>query len=80
MRNIDKILILVIAILVATSVTLNIKKQYSIDKSKLPTKLETNSNFQKWLTNAKNKGIKIEGDNFRYVEEKNIYNTIIQTL
>ena len=76
MRNIDKILILVIAILVATSVTLNIKKQYSIDKSKLPTKLETNSNFQKWLTNAKNKGIKIEGDNFRYVEEKNIYNTI----
>lgn len=76
MKNLDKILIIVIAILIATGVTLNIKKQYSIDKSKIPNKLETQSQFQKWLTNVKNKGIKIEADNFRFVEDSNVYNTL----
>jgi hypothetical protein len=76
MKHLDKILISLIAVLIATGVVLNVKKQYSIDKSKLPNKLESNSQFQKWITNARNKGIKVEGDNFRFVEDSNIFNTL----
>jgi hypothetical protein len=76
MKHLDKILISIIAVLIAGGVILNVKKQYSIDKSKLPNKLETNSQFQKWITNARNKGIKVEGDNFRFVEDSNIFNTL----
>jgi len=76
MKQLDKILISIIAILVAGGVVLNVQKQYSIDKSKLPTKLESNSQFQKWVTNARNKGVKVEGDNFRFIEDSNIFNTL----
>lgn len=76
MKNLDKILVIFISILIIISVGINVKKQFSIDKSKLPSKLETNTIFQKWLTNAKNKGFNIEGDNFRYVEDSNVYNTL----
>lgn len=72
----DKILIITIAILIATGVSLNIQKQYSIDRSKIPSKLEANGKFQRWLTNVKNKNIPLEADNLRFIEDSNIFNTI----
>lgn len=72
----DKILIIGVFVTVILVVFSNIKEEMSIDKSKIPTKLEENSKFQKWLTNAKNKGIKVEADKFKFVEDSNIYNTI----
>jgi len=75
-RYLDKFLILAIFILVILVVYSNVKEEMSIDKSKIPAKLEENSKFQKWLTNAKNKGINVEADKFKFVEDSNIYNTI----
>ena len=75
-NNFDKILIICVFICVGLTVYLNVKEQLSIDKSKIPSKLEENSKFQKWLTNAKNKGINVEADKFKFVEDSNIYNTI----
>lgn len=75
-QYLDKILIVGIFICVGLVVFFNIKEQLSIDKSKIPAKLEENSKFQKWLTNAKNKGINVEADKFKFVEDSNIYNTI----
>ncbi|NBO36018.1 hypothetical protein EBU91_00500 [bacterium] len=72
----DKILIFTIAILIAIGVSLNLQKQYSIDRSKIPAKLEANGKFQRWLTNIKNKNIPLEADNLRFVEDSNIFNTI----
>ncbi len=72
----DKILIIGIFICVGLVVFFNINEQLSIDLSKIPTKLEENSKFQKWLTNAKNKEINVEADKFKFIEDSNIYNTI----
>lgn len=72
----DKILILTIAVFIAVGVSVNIQKQYSIDRSKIPPKLEANGKFQKWLTNNKNKNIPLEADNLRFIEDSNIFNTI----
>ena len=75
-KYLDKILIAGIFVCVALTVFFNIREQMSVDKSKIPAKLEENSRFQKWLTNAKNKGINVEADKFRFVEDSNIYNTL----
>jgi len=75
-KYLSTFLVLGIFICVGLTVFFNIKEQMSIDKSKIPAKLEENSKFQKWLTNAKNKGINIEADRFKFVEDSNIYNTI----
>lgn len=75
-NNLDKILLALIFGVVCFTVYLNIKEQMSIDKSKIPAKLEENSKFQKWLTNAKNKDINVEADKFKFVEDSNIFNTI----
>lgn len=74
--HLDKILFVFIFGLVSLVVYSNISEQRSIDKSKIPTKLEENSKFQKWITNAKNKDIEIEADKFKFVEDSNIFNTI----
>ena len=74
--HLDKILLIFIFGLVSLTVYSNISEQMSIDKSKIPTKLEENSKFQKWLTNAKNKDIDVEADKFKFVEDSNIFNTI----
>lgn len=74
--HLDKILFVLILGLVSLTVYSNIKEQMSIDKSKIPSKLEENSKFQKWLTNAKNKGMNVEADKFKFVEDSNIFNTI----
>lgn len=76
MKNLDKILISIIAILVAVGVSLNIREQYSIDKSRLPTKLETNSKFRSWLSNLKDKDLDLDADNFRFLEENDVFNTV----
>lgn len=61
--------------LVVVGVASNYYEQISIDKSKLPSKVEDSTGFQRWITNLKNKGVEIEADNFRFVEENEIYNT-----
>lgn len=76
MKNLDKMLISVIAILVAIGISLNIREQYSIDKSRLPSKLETNSKFKSWLSNLKDKGLDLDADNFRFIEENDVFNTV----
>ena len=75
-NHLDKILFVFIFGLVSLVVYSNISEQRSIDKSKIPAKLEENSKFQKWLTNAKNKDINVEADKFKFVEDSNIFNTI----
>jgi hypothetical protein len=61
--------------LVALGVSINVKQQLDIDRSKIPDKVEENSGFQRWITNLKNKDIEIEADEFRLIEENEIYNT-----
>lgn len=72
-----------IAVLLATlifgfvglTVYINISKQLAVDRSKIPEKVELNKGFQKWITNLKNKGLDINADDFRLLEENEIYNT-----
>ncbi len=67
--------LLVIALCVLTGVISNIQGQRAIDRSKLPEKVELNKNFQRWLTNLKNKDLPISADEFVFVEDAEIYNT-----
>lgn len=67
--------ILIFSIVVAT-VSINYYKHYSLDRSKIPDKVEQSKGFQRWLTNLKNKDFDfIDADQFRLVEENEIYNT-----
>lgn len=74
-RNLSKILTALIFLSVAGGVFLNIEQQASIDRSKLPTKVEENKLFQRWITNIKNHDFELEADEFRLKEENEIYNT-----
>jgi hypothetical protein len=65
----------VLLLLVAAGVYINLAKKNSIDHSKLPQKVELSRGFQKWITNLKNKDFEIEADDFRLLEENEIYNT-----
>jgi hypothetical protein len=76
MKHIDKILISLVAIFIGIGVSLNLYEQYSVDKTKLPLKLETHSRFQRWLSNLKDKGLDLEADKFRFLEDNNIFNSI----
>lgn len=76
MKHLDKFLIFLIAILIGVGVSLNVKEQLSVDKSKIPSKLEADSQFQKWITSTRKKEIMVEADNFRFIEDSNIYNTL----
>jgi hypothetical protein len=76
MKHLDKILIIAIAIFIAIGISSNLYEQYSIDKTKLPLKLETHSRFQRWLSNLKDKGVDLEADRFTFLKDSNIYNTI----
>ncbi len=64
-----------ILLLVGTTVYINIAKQRAVDRSKLPEKVELSKGFQKWITNLKNKDFEIEADEFKLLEENEIYNT-----
>jgi len=76
MKYLDKILILLIIILIGIGVGLNVKEQLSIDRTKIPSKLEADSQFQKWITSLRKKEIVVEADNFRFVEDSNVFNTL----
>lgn len=54
---------------------LNYRQDKDIDRTKLPLKVEESKGFQKWITNLKNKGFTIEADEFKLLEENEIYNT-----
>jgi len=62
-------------LLVGSGVYLNLKEKAAIDNSKIPQKVEMERGFQRWITNAKNKGIGVGADEFRLLEENEIYNT-----
>jgi len=62
-------------LLVGSGVYLNLKEKAAIDNSKLPRKVEMERGFQRWITNAKNKNIEVSADEFRLLEENEIYNT-----
>jgi hypothetical protein len=70
-----KILAILIILGVLLGLNLNIQKQRSIDKSKLPERVEQDTLFQRWITNLKNKELDIEADEFSLKEENEIYNT-----
>ncbi len=69
------ILVPAIFLLVGSTVYLNLAEQRAVDRSKLPEKVEMSKGFQKWITNLKNEDFDIEADEFRLVEENEIYNT-----
>ena len=66
---------LLIFLTIVFGVYLNINEKLSIDRTKIPEKVETSKGFQKWITNAKNKGFEIEADEFNLIEENEVYNT-----
>ena len=66
---------LLIFLTIGFGVYLNINEKLSIDRTKIPEKVETSKGFQKWITNAKNKGFEIEADEFNLIEENEVYNT-----
>ena len=67
--------VLGIFLLTGATVYFNIQEQRAVDRSKIPEKVEASKGFQKWITNLKNKDFVIEADEFRLVEENEIYNT-----
>ena len=76
----DIVLVSIIFLATLFGVYLNIEKQRSIDKSKLPERVEENKLFQRWITNLKNHDLNIEADEFKLKEENEIYNTTWMTV
>jgi len=74
-RNLSVILTALLFVSVTGGVFLNIKQQASIDRSKLPAKVEEDRLFQRWITNIKNHDFELEADEFQLKEENEIYNT-----
>ncbi|MFA6981726.1 MAG: hypothetical protein WC243_01730 [Patescibacteria group bacterium] len=60
---------------VAAGVYINIREQKAVDHSKLPEKVELSRDFQRWITNLKNNDVEVGADDFRLLEENEIYNT-----
>jgi hypothetical protein len=73
--RLEHILSIVILGAVALGVGSNIKQQMDIDHSKLPLKLEQSKGFQRWITNMKNKDVEINADEFKLLEETEIFNS-----
>jgi hypothetical protein len=69
------LLIIGIFLFTGAGVYSNIREQKSIDRSKIPEKVEESNGFQRWITNLKNKEVDISADNFELLEENEIYNT-----
>lgn len=69
------ILTVAIFFLIVAGVYVNIKKQQAVDSSKIPQKVELSRQFQRWITNLKNKSINVSADDFTLVEKNEIYNT-----
>lgn len=71
----NKTLLLSMVLLLISIFTINTIQKKSVDLTKLPEKVEESNGFQRWITNLKNKDFDIEADEFRLVEENEIYNT-----
>lgn len=74
-KRFNIILISVIFLSIVFGVILNIKQQMSVDRSKLPQKVEEERLFQRWITNLKNHDLDVNADDFELKEENEIYNT-----
>lgn len=68
-------LVAVLFLLISAGVYMNLQEKEAIDNSKIPEKLEDDRGFQRWITNAKDKDIDVDADEFRLLEENEIYNT-----
>ena len=69
------LIILLIFTAVVGGVYSNLLEQKANDRSKLPAKVEQARQFQRWITNLKNKKLDINADDFKMIEEVEIYNT-----
>ncbi|MFC1700120.1 hypothetical protein ACFLZ4_00555 [Patescibacteria group bacterium] len=70
----------IIFLLIGMGVFLNVQQQLAVDESKLPEKLEDHNLFQRWITNLKNNEVDVGADDFRLIEEAEIYNTMWVTV
>lgn len=73
--KLSALIVFLIFCLIGVGVYSNVMEQKSVDRSKIPPKVEDDSAFQRWITNLKNNDIKIAADDFRLLEEVEIYNT-----
>jgi hypothetical protein len=73
--HIEWLLFVGVILLTIAGVYSNVREQQSIDESKLPSKVEDERSFQRWITNLKNKNIDVEADDFELLEKNEIYNT-----
>ncbi len=74
--KIDNLIVGLLFGLVICGVAINFYQQFSIDRSKLPSKVEEHNSFQRWITNLKNNDLtEINADDFELKEENEIYNT-----
>lgn len=74
-KLITLLLVLSIMGLVSFNVYNNYRLEQAEDLSKIPLEIEENRNFQRWITNLKNKGIDVGADDFRLDEEHGLFNT-----
>lgn len=74
-KIITSALTLCVFLLVGAGVFINVQKQRAVDRSRLPQKVELSSGYQKWNTNLKKKGVAIEADEFKLLEETEVFNT-----
>lgn len=74
-KLITPVITTLLLLLVGATVASNYYEQISIDRSKLPEKVEDSRGFQKWITNLKNNDFTTSADEFRLKEENEIYNT-----
>jgi hypothetical protein len=75
MKKVKIALTILLFTTIGGGVYLNQREKAAIDNSKIPLKVEEDRSFQRWITNAKNKDILIEADEFRLAEENEIFNT-----
>lgn len=73
--NISLILSTLIVLLIGMGVGLNLYEKNLVDHTKLPPKVEDENKFQRWITNLRNNDINVGADDFKLVEENEIYNT-----
>jgi len=73
--RIDYFLLVTIFVLIGLGVYSNIREQQAVDNTKLPSKVENDRSFQRWITNLKNKDIVVDADEFTLKEEAQVYNT-----
>lgn len=75
-RHIEIFLLSVIFLSVTIGASINIYKNLSVDRSRLPNKVINHRGYQRWYTNLRNKGLDyINTNDFFLTSENEIYNT-----